>query len=560
MSTTSQSISGSLSVGRDTAVGRNATVQGSATISHNLRIKGWLDARNIKGVNKGVFYDDADLKAAYPNGTVPDGSFAICGATLPGELWYVKDGVWTDSGKTAGELTADVEQYLKDIETIETDISDINGDIEAIEKTNNTQDEALTTETSERKAADATLQVNIDTEETARKSADETLQSNINAEASNRETADTALQKEVSALQEEVDKQITTDKLADKSVTAAKIADGAIEGKLGYTPADSSKLGQLASLDIVDAIHLDGSSVTTEKITDEAVSAEKLASLSVTEEKLADESVSTDKLADDAVTEKKIVSKAVKLSHLGDDVTSRLIEVIFVSTWNDTVAAGNASSGYSYNPTQKKLYYNDGSAVSAASLSDEKLYIDTVYDRVFRWTGSDMERIGSYDAEVMHLTGTELVQGEKTFTDLHSAGLTTSGGIVTTGTGSDTEAWNTAGGITKLEELSNIEKLVDEYLGSYILDGETEVTLPSSGTGVNVVVTAYKLDDDGGKFKATLGTQSDGTYITFTYNGVSTATSYNPITVNISKKGVTQITLKNITTGETLATMNILAK
>lgn len=55
-------------------------------------------------------------------------------------------------------------------------------------------DEGLATETTERKAADTTLQNNITAEATARQAADTTLQNNLSAEASLRQAADTALQ------------------------------------------------------------------------------------------------------------------------------------------------------------------------------------------------------------------------------------------------------------------------------------------------------------------------------------------------------------------------------
>lgn len=58
---------------------------------------------------------------------------------------------------------------------------------------------AITTETSERKAADDTLQSNIDSEESARITGDNTLQTNINNEASARASADSTLQSNIDA-------------------------------------------------------------------------------------------------------------------------------------------------------------------------------------------------------------------------------------------------------------------------------------------------------------------------------------------------------------------------
>ena len=55
-----------VSVQRNIQAGGNITAQGNAIISHNLTVKGWLEANNIKGVNKGLFSDLSHLENAYP--------------------------------------------------------------------------------------------------------------------------------------------------------------------------------------------------------------------------------------------------------------------------------------------------------------------------------------------------------------------------------------------------------------------------------------------------------------------------------------------------------------
>ena len=109
-------LQGDVSVGRHVDIGGNANVQGNTLIKKNLKVEGWLDAKNIKGANKGVFTTIDSLREAYPNGTLHDGSWAIVGGTLPGELWFVYGGRWVDSGKTAGSVTVDVEQYLEGVQ------------------------------------------------------------------------------------------------------------------------------------------------------------------------------------------------------------------------------------------------------------------------------------------------------------------------------------------------------------------------------------------------------------------------------------------------------------
>ena len=55
-----------VSVQRNIQAGGNITAQGNAIISHNLTVKGWLEANNLKGVNKGLFSDLSHLENAYP--------------------------------------------------------------------------------------------------------------------------------------------------------------------------------------------------------------------------------------------------------------------------------------------------------------------------------------------------------------------------------------------------------------------------------------------------------------------------------------------------------------
>lgn len=99
---------GDASIGRNVTVGGKATVRGSAVIGHSLRVEGWLDAPNIKGVNKGVFADVATLRAAYPS---PErGWFAFVGDTLPAPLYVVNErGEWIATGKSAGQVMLDGE-------------------------------------------------------------------------------------------------------------------------------------------------------------------------------------------------------------------------------------------------------------------------------------------------------------------------------------------------------------------------------------------------------------------------------------------------------------------
>lgn len=130
-------IEGDVAISRHVATGGNATVQGHATIKKNLRVEGWLEAKNIKGPNKGVFTSVAKLKEAYP---IPHaGWWALVGDTLPAALYIVDGGEWVATGKNAGNPTIDCQQYndavaglSDDVEEIKTDVSANRGSIEQI--------------------------------------------------------------------------------------------------------------------------------------------------------------------------------------------------------------------------------------------------------------------------------------------------------------------------------------------------------------------------------------------------------------------------------------------
>lgn len=105
MSYDSRHIDGDVNVGRNVAIGGDATVQGKTHLKGNVKIDGWLDARNIKGPNKGIFPDAAQLRKAYP---LPhDGWWALVGDTLPAPLYLAEGGEWVATGKSAGNPTVD---------------------------------------------------------------------------------------------------------------------------------------------------------------------------------------------------------------------------------------------------------------------------------------------------------------------------------------------------------------------------------------------------------------------------------------------------------------------
>ena len=58
-------IEGDVSIGEDVHIGGNVTQQGDSLIKGNVRIKGWLEAENIKDTNKGFYLTKEQLKARF---------------------------------------------------------------------------------------------------------------------------------------------------------------------------------------------------------------------------------------------------------------------------------------------------------------------------------------------------------------------------------------------------------------------------------------------------------------------------------------------------------------
>lgn len=94
---------GDVSIGRHVGIGGNANVQGSVVVHMNMKVEGWLDAKNIKGSNKGIFTTAEKLREAYPR--PHDGWWAIVGNTLPSPIYVGDGGEWVATGESGGTPT-----------------------------------------------------------------------------------------------------------------------------------------------------------------------------------------------------------------------------------------------------------------------------------------------------------------------------------------------------------------------------------------------------------------------------------------------------------------------
>ena len=86
---------GDVSVGRNISLGGKLTSQGGAEFKGNVNIAGWLDAKNIKGTNKGLFVSEEELIKCYPEPL--NGWFALVSDTsdvTKAFIFSASDGAW----------------------------------------------------------------------------------------------------------------------------------------------------------------------------------------------------------------------------------------------------------------------------------------------------------------------------------------------------------------------------------------------------------------------------------------------------------------------------------
>lgn len=123
MSLNNQSIQGNLSVSRDITTGGHLTARGNSVFDHNVIIKGWLDAKNIKGPCKGLFASVEKLEEAYPK-AMP-GWYALVGDTLPADVYRAEGGEWVGTGEKGGEVNLYLDQLEEDVANLDDEVKDI---------------------------------------------------------------------------------------------------------------------------------------------------------------------------------------------------------------------------------------------------------------------------------------------------------------------------------------------------------------------------------------------------------------------------------------------------
>lgn len=155
-------IDGDVAVGRDVNIGGKATIRGSVKVGHNLIIDGWLEAKNIKGPNKGLFKTAVQLRETFPN--PQDGWWALvtvegsAASDHLGQLYIADGGVWVaqvDSNGSAllkGNPTVDSTEYMEaveamtaDLEAVKVNVNQNEADIQSLRSTQTSHTDSLNT-------------------------------------------------------------------------------------------------------------------------------------------------------------------------------------------------------------------------------------------------------------------------------------------------------------------------------------------------------------------------------------------------------------------------------
>lgn len=111
MSNTNKTVAGDLNVERHITAGGDLTVRGQAKICHDLKVEGWLEARNIKGPAKGLFGSVTQLEERYPH--PQDGWWAMVGESVPAPIYRADGGAWVATGEEGGTPSIDVSEFLQ---------------------------------------------------------------------------------------------------------------------------------------------------------------------------------------------------------------------------------------------------------------------------------------------------------------------------------------------------------------------------------------------------------------------------------------------------------------
>lgn len=97
---------GDVAIARNLAAGGDASIEGGLRVGHDVRIDGVLQARGMRGCDRGLYLTPEALSAEWPEPEA--GWWALVGSTLPARLYVAINGAWADTGREAGAFNVDV--------------------------------------------------------------------------------------------------------------------------------------------------------------------------------------------------------------------------------------------------------------------------------------------------------------------------------------------------------------------------------------------------------------------------------------------------------------------
>lgn len=130
MEKTNNQIRGDLSVCCSATVAGRLTAAGNAVVKGNLKVDGWLDAKNLRLPCKGLFADAESLVRAFPR-PMP-GWWALVGGTLPAAIYIAAGGRWEDTGESGGEISVDLDAYDAMIEAVNDRVNDLDAEMRGV--------------------------------------------------------------------------------------------------------------------------------------------------------------------------------------------------------------------------------------------------------------------------------------------------------------------------------------------------------------------------------------------------------------------------------------------
>ncbi len=120
---TNNQIRGDLSVCCSATVAGRLTAGGNAVVKGNLKVGGWLDAKNLRHPCKGLFADAESLLRSFPR-PMP-GWWAFVGHGFPADIYMAVGGRWEGTGETGGDISVDLEVYDSQIEAVNDRINNL---------------------------------------------------------------------------------------------------------------------------------------------------------------------------------------------------------------------------------------------------------------------------------------------------------------------------------------------------------------------------------------------------------------------------------------------------